>query len=184
MSGVGQLNECIAGMKYHHEKWSGGGYPDGLEGEAIPMQARIVAIADAYDAMINDRPYKRAISHEQAIAELRRHSGTQFDPELVELFCDLYADRAPEPDGTILAMTAARKAHRAGPLVIPDASGTRATRKRRGAAGDSEASATATAPVVESQTSMASSDTSPCTPAISVRYMTWMFGRDATWSIR
>ena len=53
------------------------------------LGARIVAIADAYDAMTNDRPYKRAISHDEAVAELRRHAGTQFDPELVTLFCDL-----------------------------------------------------------------------------------------------
>lgn len=64
-----------------------------------------MAIADAYDAMIHDRPYKRAISHDQAIAELRRHAGTQFDPELVNLFCDLYASRAPEADPRVMAVT-------------------------------------------------------------------------------
>src|SRR5919109_398771 len=79
---------------------------------ALKDAVRIVAVADAYDAMINDRPYKRAITHEQAVSELRRHAGTQFDPELVELFCDLYADHAPEPDGTVIAMTAANRAHR------------------------------------------------------------------------
>jgi hypothetical protein len=92
-----------------------------------------VAIADAYDAMINDRPYKRAITHEQAITELRRHAGTQFDPELVELFCDLYADHAPEPDATVLAMSTGEHVHRNAPLIVPDvaAAARPAPRRRR-----------------------------------------------------
>ena len=85
------LKEAVPIILHHHERYAGHGYPFGLRGNEIPLGARIVAIADAYDAMVHDRPYKRAISHEQAIAELRRHAGTQFDPELVELFCDLYA---------------------------------------------------------------------------------------------
>jgi HD-GYP domain-containing protein (c-di-GMP phosphodiesterase class II) len=83
---------------HHHERYSGHGYPFGLRGNDIPLGARIVAIADAYDAMTHDRPYKRAIGHDEAVAELRRHAGTQFDPELVTLFCDLFAARAPSPD--------------------------------------------------------------------------------------
>jgi hypothetical protein len=65
-----------------------------------------VAIADAYDAMVNDRPYKRAITHEAAVEELRQHAGTQFDPELVALFCDLFASTAPQPDRSITPLTA------------------------------------------------------------------------------
>ena len=77
----------------------------GCAANEIPLGARIVAIADAYDAMTHDRPYKRAMSHDAAIVELKPHAGTQFDPELVALFCDLYADHAPTPDPTILAIT-------------------------------------------------------------------------------
>lgn len=71
---------------HHHEWWDGSGYPAGLKGEEIPLECRILAIADAYDAMRSDRPYKKAQSHEWAVAELRRCAGTQFDPVLVERF--------------------------------------------------------------------------------------------------
>jgi diguanylate cyclase (GGDEF)-like protein len=100
------LKDAVPIILHHHERYSGHGYPFGLRGNDIPLGARIVAIADAYDAMIHDRPYKRAMTHDAAIKELRRHAGTQFDPELVALFCDLYADRAPTPDPTIVGTTA------------------------------------------------------------------------------
>ena len=100
------LKEAVPIILHHHERYSGHGYPFGLRGNDIPLGARIVAIADAYDAMTHDRPYKRAMSHDQAIKELRRHAGTQFDPELVSLFCDLYAGQAPKPDPAVLALTA------------------------------------------------------------------------------
>ena len=64
-----------------------------------------MAIADAYDAMTHDRPYKRAMDHESAVQELRRHAGTQFDPELVALFCDLFASQAPLPDPRVAALS-------------------------------------------------------------------------------
>ena len=101
------LKEAVPIILHHHERFSGHGYPYGLRGTDIPLGARIVAIADAYDAMINDRPYKRAIGHEEAVAELRRHAGTQFDPDLVGLFCELFAATAPEPDPGVLALTQA-----------------------------------------------------------------------------
>jgi diguanylate cyclase (GGDEF)-like protein len=99
------LRDAVPIILHHHERFGGHGYPYGLRANEIPLGARIVAIADAYDAMTHDRPYKRAISHESAIAELRQHAGTQFDPELVELFCDLYTNRVPQPDATVLAIT-------------------------------------------------------------------------------
>ena len=70
----------------HHEKWDGSGYPLGIGGEEIPLMARIIAIADSYDVMTHDRVYRKAISKEEAIKELRRCAGTQFDPKLVDLF--------------------------------------------------------------------------------------------------
>ena len=71
---------------YHHERFDGKGYPEGLEGERIPLLARILAVADTYDAMTSTRPYRRALSHDEAIRELKANSGTQFDPEVVKAF--------------------------------------------------------------------------------------------------
>ncbi len=122
------LRDAVPIILHHHERFAGHGYPFGLRAQEIPLGARIVAIADAYDAMIHDRPYKRAISHAQAIEELRRHAGTQFDPELVELFCDLYSSRAPEPDATVLALNAAPAAHE---LILRDPGASRGRRRRR-----------------------------------------------------
>jgi len=111
---------------HHHERYAGHGYPFGLRAAEIPLGARIVAIADAYDAMTNDRPYKRAISHVAAIAELRRHAGTQFDPDLVTLFCDLFAATAPVPDPAVLAMT---QPHRVGERRTTGRGGSAASRR-------------------------------------------------------
>jgi hypothetical protein len=92
------LREAIPVILHHHERFNGGGYPHGLRGNEIPLGARIVAVADAYHAMIHDRPYKTARTHAQALAELRENAGTQFDPEVVNLFCAVYAAGVP-PDG-------------------------------------------------------------------------------------
>ncbi len=74
----------------HHERWDGGGYPDGLTGEDIPLAARIVAVADVYDALISERPYKHAWPPEEAIAEIARLRGTHLDPDIVDAFVHLY----------------------------------------------------------------------------------------------
>ena len=86
---VPSLVPCISGILYHHERWDGTGYPEGLKGEGIPLEARILAIADAFCAMASARPYRKAFSHEKAMEELRNGAGTQFDPKLIEVFIAL-----------------------------------------------------------------------------------------------
>ncbi len=87
-----------ANIRHHHEQWNGGGYPDGIEGEAIPIGARILAVADAFDAMTSDRPYRKALSPLTALQELRECSGSQFDPKVVEAFEKLYPKLEFEED--------------------------------------------------------------------------------------
>jgi HD-GYP domain-containing protein (c-di-GMP phosphodiesterase class II) len=70
----------------HHEKWDGTGYPRGLKGEEIPIAARLFAIVDVYDALVSDRPYRKAVLREEVIAYLKSQSGTHFDPAVVDLF--------------------------------------------------------------------------------------------------
>lgn len=84
LHGVPALREVAAAVLYHHERFDGGGYPEGLAGECIPMASRIVAVVDAYCAMIDARIYKKAYPPEIARAELIRCSGSQFDPQVVE----------------------------------------------------------------------------------------------------
>jgi HD-GYP domain-containing protein (c-di-GMP phosphodiesterase class II) len=76
---------------FHHERWDGRGYPSGKLGDAIPLEARLLALADAFDAMTTDRPYRRALPVQEALAEIDRCAGTQFDPRLARLFVDLWA---------------------------------------------------------------------------------------------
>ena len=80
------LAPAAPAVRHHHERYDGRGYPDGLAGTDIPLEARIVAVADAYSAMVADRPYRRGRSGEEAYAELVRCAGTQFDPEVVTAF--------------------------------------------------------------------------------------------------
>jgi diguanylate cyclase len=83
------MRSVLDAVRHHHERWDGLGYPKGLRGDRIPRLARIVAIADAYDAMTSDRPYRAAMVREQAFVELKRTSGTHFDPSMVPAFIAL-----------------------------------------------------------------------------------------------
>jgi two-component system, cell cycle response regulator len=86
-------------IRASHERWDGTGYPDRLAGEAIPLGSRIVAVCDAYDAMVADRPYRRGMGHEAALAELQRCAGTQFDRAVVDAFCVETLASGNEPRG-------------------------------------------------------------------------------------
>jgi HD-GYP domain-containing protein (c-di-GMP phosphodiesterase class II) len=86
-----RFHDALPYVLFHHERWDGSGYPAGLRGRAIPLEARLLGVADAFDAMISPRPYRQALSHEQALAEVERGAGTQFDPRIAELFVDIWA---------------------------------------------------------------------------------------------
>jgi putative nucleotidyltransferase with HDIG domain len=90
------LVSCLPGILHHHEHYDGSGYPGGLKGEEIPFEARVLAIADAYDAITSMRPYHNQLTPQEAIDELRRCSGTQFDPEMVETFCQTMESTLPK----------------------------------------------------------------------------------------
>ena len=83
-------------VRSHHERWDGKGYPDGLAGEQIPLASRIVFACDAYNAMTTDRPYRQALSQQEALEELRRNAGSQFDPRVVSAFTKVVEEGKPE----------------------------------------------------------------------------------------
>ncbi|MBI5188742.1 MAG: response regulator [Nitrospirae bacterium] len=90
---IEQLNQAKKLIKYHQERFDGKGYPEGLKGEDIPLGARIIAVADAFGAMTSDRPYRKAFSIDKAVEELKRGSGTQFDPYVVEVFISVLKEK-------------------------------------------------------------------------------------------
>jgi len=90
LSASPEYSEIALDILSHHERYDGKGYPRGIQAEDIPLRARIISIADSYDAMVSERPYRKPLSHLEAIAEIRKHLGTQFDPKLGQLFIDLF----------------------------------------------------------------------------------------------
>jgi HD-GYP domain-containing protein (c-di-GMP phosphodiesterase class II) len=86
----------VNSILYHHERWDGTGYPEGLKSEEIPLEARILAIADSFEAMTSARPYRPALSIQEVITELRQGAGLQFDPKLVEVFIDIVESGLPK----------------------------------------------------------------------------------------
>jgi HD-GYP domain-containing protein (c-di-GMP phosphodiesterase class II) len=96
---VGRLEaykQSVDTIRHHHERWDGTGYPDGLEGEQIPLGARIIAVADAFDAMTSDRVYRAALPVDVAFAELAKGRGTQFDPQIVDVFAAAHQNRSAD----------------------------------------------------------------------------------------
>ena len=94
------FKEVIPIVRHHHERWDGKGYPDGLKGEEIPLGARILAVADTFDAMSSSRPYRDPVDLKKIIDELKDNAGTQFDPQIVEIWLEImekYRISKPEP---------------------------------------------------------------------------------------
>jgi putative nucleotidyltransferase with HDIG domain len=89
--------ELTAMVRHHHERLDGSGYPEGLEGDEIPLGARIIAVADTFDAITSTRPYRPAKTHQRALEILEQEAGSRLDPGGVNAFCDYYADRLPLP---------------------------------------------------------------------------------------
>ena len=92
VAGIKSLGHAVEVIRCHHERWDGKGYPSGLAGEAIPLGARIFAVADAFDAMTSDRPYRQALPFERACQEIADGAGSQFDPAVVATFAAIAPD--------------------------------------------------------------------------------------------
>ena len=99
---IEEFQPYLDGIRYHHERYDATGYPNGLRGDEIPLEARIIAVADAYDAMTSPRAYRQPLSHAAALAVLKRHAGSQFDPEVVEAFV---CCQTPATAETLIRMT-------------------------------------------------------------------------------
>lgn len=107
MGQIPQLRDVIPGIKYHHEKWTGGGYPEGLVGEEIPRVARIVAVADTFDAMTTTRPYQKAMALDYVVGRIKSFSGSRFDPEVIVALDKAFAAHDLEVVGEAARMVAA-----------------------------------------------------------------------------
>lgn len=108
LEGAPALRSVARLVRASHERWDGSGYPDGLQGEEIPLGARIISVCDAYAAMTSDRTYQRAVPHEMACRELRRSAGEQFDPAVVEAFMTVI-EMGDDPRGLDAATVAASR---------------------------------------------------------------------------
>jgi len=86
ISPLANLGKLYSIVLHHHERFDGNGYPDGIIGENIPLESRILSVVDSFDAMLSDRPYRRSLTYQEAISELQKHSGTQFDKDIVDIF--------------------------------------------------------------------------------------------------
>lgn len=87
-----RFHDALPYVLFHHERWDGGGYPAGLSGRRIPAEARVLAVADSFDAMISERTYRDPLTHQEALLEVERGAGTQFDPVVAELFVEVWAE--------------------------------------------------------------------------------------------
>jgi HD-GYP domain-containing protein (c-di-GMP phosphodiesterase class II) len=92
------LGGAVELIRHHHERFDGSGYPDGLKADRIPLAARVFSVADSFDAMTSDRPYRGAMDVERALEEVSEHAGTQFDPEVVKVFVDMVRDDPPSDE--------------------------------------------------------------------------------------
>jgi HD-GYP domain-containing protein (c-di-GMP phosphodiesterase class II) len=97
IAGVRSLVRALPYVLFHHERWDGAGYPTRRAGSEIPLEGRILAVADAFDAMTSARPYRHTLATEAALDEVARCAGTQFDPEVVRIFLELFAEAAQLP---------------------------------------------------------------------------------------
>lgn len=104
LGGVRSLVDVFPYILFHHERWDGDGYPTRRAGEEIPIEGRVLAIADAFDAMLSRRPYRDALSADHAVEEIRGGAGTQFDPMLVEAFLDGIEREAPVVERPLTAV--------------------------------------------------------------------------------
>jgi HD-GYP domain-containing protein (c-di-GMP phosphodiesterase class II) len=94
---IKELKEVVNGVKYHHEKWDGSGYPEGLKGEEIPMIARIISVADTYDAMTTNRPYQNAMKPDYVKEKIRGFAGIRYDRKIVNAFLKAYEAGRMDP---------------------------------------------------------------------------------------
>jgi putative two-component system response regulator len=91
LQGVSHLQAALPYVRSHHEKWDGSGYPDGLQGEDIPREGRLLAVVDVFDALTSDRSYHKGMTLDDGLEAIRKGSGTHFDPAMVEVFLKIHA---------------------------------------------------------------------------------------------